>query len=1089
MSLICLALVMLSSSTLAKELTAVEIGKRADEVTVLIGTGDADLSIGLGSGFFMTPHLIATNYHVIKGASVIAYKRVGQEKVHFIKSVRYIDPHNDLAVLEVSPSSFKLLCLGDSDLVKKGEAVYVSGNPHGFEGTLSDGILSAIRKDFHIELLQITAPISPGSSGGPVLNGRGEVIGVATLSFKDDDTQLINFAIPSNSLRSLLKKHGVRLRTKPKPNNGEVKDSEKAKIIEQLKATTVRIIGRDSNGEESLLGSGFFIESDQVATDFHVIQDSELKEMQYLGKRATTIDLPRDDQYPKKDKKHHLAILKVKKAKVEPLSLGNSDDVKIGQQIYIIRDPSRSQVSEGKISDILEKDGVRYFQFDAEVSPGSSGGPVVNSTGDVIAVTALKVPDLSGTLKYAIPAIYLKGLRAGPGDPPDLGPDDSQDLPVIPPPENLLKPGVDFYKAAQFGQAVEYLQSVLDRLSEPKQRALAHLYLGFSRRGLGKSESSVVSEFSEALANDPIVELPPEVRQNHPIFEPMLEKTREETTGTLTVNASPPETRIRIYGRETEQKHSYVGTANVRLFRGDYTVECFIEEARDAKTVKTIRIEPGVHYILDRELARMPSTSRELTLELDRAAKHQRVDVHFEIYDPSGQELDRGVKEMQLQGEKPDLGTWVYRVAWPPSTPAGKLTYRIKVDGEDILPIPPPEIVILEPPTDASVYINQAIDLKARVTSDIQLTEVLVHYGAASKKLRKMNTPDTYVGTVPGRDILTAGTFWYFVTATDWKGKKSRSQVRSVVVRRREDNTIIGVIPHSEVSVQEPRGAEVLPINKPIEVIAGVKSSNPLKEVRVYYDFPRKQLSETSPSTILENKSSDTYFGKIPKERTREEGYIWYFVSATTENGLITKSDDRVVEVREPATRMHQGVWASHSWSNLVSDDGFYSGWERGDVLSLAFLREGKGFQTLGAQLDYTYQNPDYISAMVQWGPSTRENPAAFAFLGGITGYRSSDPSFSRVRQSSQITPLLGGSLKFYPLDRVTVDVTGSVRLQSENSAADRESNFADDYLHHYEMGIRLYISPSLNLKAGYGNWRYGEYDSASVQVGLGATF
>ena len=122
-------------------------------------------------------------------------------------------------------------------------------------------------------------------------------------------------------------------------------------------------------------------------------------------------------------------------------------------------------------------------------------------------------------------------------------------------------------------------------------------------------------------------------------------------------------------------------------------------------------------------------------------------------------------------------------------------------------------------------------------------------------------------------------------------------------------------------------------------------------------------------------------------------------------------------------------------------------------------------------------------------GPSTRESAVAFAFLAGATGHRSSDPSFSRVRQSRQFTPLLGGGVKLYPHDGVVVDAMASVKLQSENGAADRESSFTEDFLHHYEAGIRLYISPTLNLRAGYGRWRLGEYDNASVQVGLGATF
>ena len=144
-------------------------------------------------------------------------------------------------MLQVSPSSVKLLPLGDSNTAKKGETVFVAGNPKGLEGTLSDGILGAIRKDFHIELLQITAPISPGSSGGPVLNGRGEIIGVATFGFKADDAQNLNFAIPSNSLRSLLKRHRIPLPPKLKrkaDNSGtKQKNEEIAKAeIEKAKA-------------------------------------------------------------------------------------------------------------------------------------------------------------------------------------------------------------------------------------------------------------------------------------------------------------------------------------------------------------------------------------------------------------------------------------------------------------------------------------------------------------------------------------------------------------------------------------------------------------------------------------------------------------------------------------------------------------------------------------------------------------------------------------------------------------------------------------------------------------------------------------
>jgi hypothetical protein len=103
-----------------------------------------------------------------------------------------------------------VLSLGNSDAVQVGEAIYAIGNPEGLEGTFSQGIISSIRKVGADKLLQITAPISPGSSGGPVLNIKGEVIGVSVATSAKG--QNLNFAIPSNYLMALLGRTGP---TKP----------------------------------------------------------------------------------------------------------------------------------------------------------------------------------------------------------------------------------------------------------------------------------------------------------------------------------------------------------------------------------------------------------------------------------------------------------------------------------------------------------------------------------------------------------------------------------------------------------------------------------------------------------------------------------------------------------------------------------------------------------------------------------------------------------------------------------------------------------------------------------------------------------
>ncbi len=162
------------------------------------------LPLGFGSGFFVRDNLIATNNHVIKGAARGTAKLVGKFATYTIEGVTATDKTNDLALLKVTAPGIKPLLLGNSTDVKIGETVYVAGNPKGLEGTFSNGIISSLRDKNTKERLQMTAPISPGSSGGPVLNSKGEVIGVSFMTLVGG--QNLNFAIPSRYLTELLTK-------------------------------------------------------------------------------------------------------------------------------------------------------------------------------------------------------------------------------------------------------------------------------------------------------------------------------------------------------------------------------------------------------------------------------------------------------------------------------------------------------------------------------------------------------------------------------------------------------------------------------------------------------------------------------------------------------------------------------------------------------------------------------------------------------------------------------------------------------------------------------------------------------------------
>ena len=205
---------LLSAPSLASAQSVPELAKKALAATVSLEMQDSNGDIlGQGSGFFVRPNLIATNFHVIDGAAKGYARLVNTATTYPIEGVTAANEANDLALLKVSVHGINPLDLGNSDAVQIGETVYVAGNPLGFEGTFSDGIISGRRDSAgKKERLQMTAPISPGSSGGPVLNRKGEVIGVSTSLYNPLFGQNLNFAVTSKALQALLAQSGL-----PKP--------------------------------------------------------------------------------------------------------------------------------------------------------------------------------------------------------------------------------------------------------------------------------------------------------------------------------------------------------------------------------------------------------------------------------------------------------------------------------------------------------------------------------------------------------------------------------------------------------------------------------------------------------------------------------------------------------------------------------------------------------------------------------------------------------------------------------------------------------------------------------------------------------
>ena len=172
-------------------------------VVIVFAYNNTGEFLKLGSGFFISQSGdIITNYHVLQGASSAEIK-TSDGKTYPITYIVAEDEQNDIIRLSTNiPSKYVLPLPLSGTIPEIGERIIVYGSPLGLENTVTDGIVSAIREvSGYGKLIQITAPISPGSSGSPVLNMKGEVIGIAT--FQMIEGQNLNFAIPSERITNL----------------------------------------------------------------------------------------------------------------------------------------------------------------------------------------------------------------------------------------------------------------------------------------------------------------------------------------------------------------------------------------------------------------------------------------------------------------------------------------------------------------------------------------------------------------------------------------------------------------------------------------------------------------------------------------------------------------------------------------------------------------------------------------------------------------------------------------------------------------------------------------------------------------------
>jgi len=165
---------------------------------------DFGVPSGSGTGFFISSSGTGiTNFHVLKGASTAIIK-LNDKTTYKITEIIESNQDADLIKFKIENGNalaFPFLTVKTTEL-QKGEKIFVIGNPHGFESSVSEGIVSSLREtEGYEQVIQITAPISPGSSGSPVMTMDGKVIGVATFQYTEG--QNLNFAVAAKMISKL----------------------------------------------------------------------------------------------------------------------------------------------------------------------------------------------------------------------------------------------------------------------------------------------------------------------------------------------------------------------------------------------------------------------------------------------------------------------------------------------------------------------------------------------------------------------------------------------------------------------------------------------------------------------------------------------------------------------------------------------------------------------------------------------------------------------------------------------------------------------------------------------------------------------
>jgi S1-C subfamily serine protease len=218
----------------------------AEAVVLIVISDGSGKEVTLGSGFIISADgKIVTNFHVIKDAKSAIVKLSNGASFN-VDGVLATDSEKDLAIIKVQGRNLAHFESIESETARIGDHVVAIGSPLGLEGSVSDGIISAVREENGKKWIQTTAPVSHGNSGGPLLDMKGNVVGVITWGVNTQYGQNLNFAAPGNEIKTLLASMNQPIRPL-------VSTSTNPNLIKRLKDVKKIAIGSLGNSDAANL--------------------------------------------------------------------------------------------------------------------------------------------------------------------------------------------------------------------------------------------------------------------------------------------------------------------------------------------------------------------------------------------------------------------------------------------------------------------------------------------------------------------------------------------------------------------------------------------------------------------------------------------------------------------------------------------------------------------------------------------------------------------------------------------------------------------------------------------------------------------